>query len=455
MAEGDLIKSEAMQIAIIKFYVAVFIFYSDAIGWYNSSAVRKVWHSLDSDFSSQFKNPLENIKRLGSLIRRTATHGSGAELRVTRLEIEDMKDDLRAGREGVERYRAEVEKASTILQERQGAIVAHLERLTDKANIDALAEMLWRKVGLNGTALLLEGLREAPITSLMLCAEDFNTAVSSSGSVQFISKTANNDLSSEIFPIEIANLSAWIELVLYSIVKGVRLTPVNNELATFDDRLGLAIRRWMGSQKSTLLYLESRASFGMSTQVSMAAARIIKSAAELKIPVISFFCSYSAFDSEEAVDHMSRNESPVCDPFMGMLHSLTFQILSQLPPLDKISVPEKQVLSEKPDVTIMGWRQTLDLLQVVLAASPPLLLCVIDSLQVFEQGYAEQIRAFVNTLKLATQAPNRITKILFTNSLRAHTLVQQLSVDQLAILEGTRRPALPGGASPGRVRSIF
>ena len=99
--ESSLIKSQAMQSAVAKLYIAIFLFYGDAATWYKSSAGSKIVHSLHKNFSERFRKSLDSIKELGANVRYIAQLGSQAEVRVVRLEVEELQEQLHDMRVGM------------------------------------------------------------------------------------------------------------------------------------------------------------------------------------------------------------------------------------------------------------------------------------------------------------------------------------------------------------------
>lgn len=99
--ESSLIKSQAMQNAVAKLYIAIFLFFGDAATWYKSSAGSKIVHSLHKNFSERFRKSLDTIKELGANVRYIAQLGSQAEVRVVRLEVEELQEQLHDMRVGM------------------------------------------------------------------------------------------------------------------------------------------------------------------------------------------------------------------------------------------------------------------------------------------------------------------------------------------------------------------
>lgn len=100
--EAALMKSQPMQAAVAKLYIKIFLFFGDAATWYKSSAMSKIGSSLHRNFSERFHNQLEVILQLAANVRYIAQQGSQAEVRVVRLEVKELQDELQDTRIGVE-----------------------------------------------------------------------------------------------------------------------------------------------------------------------------------------------------------------------------------------------------------------------------------------------------------------------------------------------------------------
>ncbi|KAL9039294.1 MAG: hypothetical protein Q9214_004935 [Letrouitia sp. 1 TL-2023] len=302
LVDKYLIKSEAVQTAIAKFYVELFLFYGDVIKWYESSSSRKFWHSLQDNFSDRFENALTNLHRLSQLVMRAAVSGQGAELRVTRLAVEDVNKDLRAGLSGIAHDNAEIRLT-------QDRLMLGLKHLANPETMQRKNTQLWHQVGLSGTALLLgQKENEDPKnTEDQVAITSSAFQVSTKASDQQLSNEYLEDEPSEIQPT-IHEIRQSMEPFLDILIQGVRVVDTNFPLPmAFDNRVFIALERWTLSQRSTILYLEFLSmSIGRhSPQVTAAACKTVNSAAQLSIPVISFFCSRPTFVPQPAGHHTS------------------------------------------------------------------------------------------------------------------------------------------------------
>ena len=249
---------------------------------------------MDDNFSERFKKPLANIQRLSRLVQRATSNGSGAELRVTRLAVERIDEDIRVGLEGMARENAELRQGQAQLRVEQEKTTAALERLSDKGMITALAQEVWRQAGISGTALLV-GQRN----NLIDDGSPKDTGVRSGLHMTAAEREGQEncwDDRDEGSQLAIVDVSRLIERLLGSVSRGVRVVDVGQPPAlALDQRIAVALERWTIDSVSTLLYLEAAAYSAEARlpQTTVAAARIVDTADKLKIPTISFVTCHS------------------------------------------------------------------------------------------------------------------------------------------------------------------
>ena len=441
VADTDIIRSEGTQIAIAKFYIALFLFYGDVIKWYQSSSPKKVWHSLNESFADHFTKPLAHLKHLSQLVQRAASSGSAAETRVARLEIEGVRDDLRAGLQGQAREIRELRHANDMLRIQHAEKAAAIEMLQNPKAMEALHDRLWSKAGALGTALLL-GQKE----NMEAEENSRSQAVAVQDPVPLTSSPPDHDNNGNKpealdAPTTMFTLSRSVERLLSLIPQGARTLDFQVLPAlAFDQRIAIALERWTRAKTPTLLYLEATASCAEAQlpQVSVAAARIVVAADELKLPTISFFC-----DARPAINHPSSSTDTKVNtaaPILGLVYSLIFQLVDVLPPLTEtgplIDMSQVEIL----DGSITSLSKALDLFSQLLALAPPYLVCVIDSFHVFEPSIKNTTDAsdFLSVIKQSLDLENKIFKFLFTDSMRAFSLIPEVPSDQREIVEGAR-----------------
>lgn len=446
IADTELVQSEATDEAIAKFYTTIFLFYGDAINWFQSSSATKVWRSLDPNFSVRFTQPLAEIKWLSRLVQRATARGSGAETRVTRLAVEDVTEDLRAGLQGLAREAAETRQFREKVLMEQERTTAAVDCLRSPEAVKQLAAELWRHIGLSGTALLVD----------QSAHDEKERGIEGAGSssqarLLTIPMDGQGDASGDDDVLTISRFSVMVEPLLDGIAHGIRLVDVDCSLGLMlDQRIAVALKSWTLKTTSTLLYLEAEFECieARLPQVTVAAARMVKGADDIKVPTISFFCDVPAF--EDAQHHQTSDEK--IPSLLGLIYSLIYQLTKLIPPLTDVGslVPLSQAATL--ETSLASWSTSLQILSSLLTIAPPFLLCIIDGYYTFESSTTDSTasRELLEVLQKTVHMNQRVFKVLFTNSTRAFSLVKELKWDQSEIIEGRGRPRDGWGAPSGR-----
>ena len=390
-----------------------------------------------------------NLHRLSQVVRRAAASGQGAELRVARLGVEGGNEDLRAGLSGIARENAELRLNQERIMLEQKKQTAAIENLADPEAIQAMHEQLWLKAGLSGTALLLgqkenedaERFESVDVTQtqLLITTGDEVAPDTDTGAADTVFQRQHT-------MVEIAQS---IEPLLNSITLGVRaIDPMFPPSMSFDQRITIPLERWTLAKTSTILYLESSA---MCTephlsQLTAAASRIVDSAAQLSIPTISFFC-----DIPRTLPYSEGHNSAQQENILGLIYSLTFQLTQIIPPLTETQLPFQFSQLASLDLQKTSWTAALQLFTHLLELAPPLLILVIDGFHALESiaTNPDHTHEFAAVLQKAMGAEGKVFKVLFTDSKRGFSLINEIPMQNREIIEGVRRSGM--GRSGGRV----
>ncbi len=89
-------------------YAHIFLFLSGAMDWIMEKRHRRMLDSFNENFRKRFDDEVTAIKDKAEHIRSLAGQSSRAELRATRLIVEELERDLRLGLEGEARRQAEM-----------------------------------------------------------------------------------------------------------------------------------------------------------------------------------------------------------------------------------------------------------------------------------------------------------------------------------------------------------
>ena len=429
-----MVRSEPIKLAVAKFYAAVFLFYADAIEWYKSGSRTKIRHSLHEGFSDRFKDQLQDIKRLSRLVNRAATSGHGAETSFVRLQLEQLKQDVRVGLQGRERLVAE-ENHQRQIQAVEVSEAQNRKQLLQISQADLRVE-LWRMIGLSGTMVLqdeTQGFIEKRDAIRM------GSQTHSPGEFVFSSTQASPVPKSPPITDRTAVLNLSVQLCSF-IDRGapiIDLKPLPYMLA--DQRIVKSLEGWLLSPESRILCLEGPYAAPNRSETSLGAAHITWTAVGMKVPSISFFC-----EAESDTNHLTdAGIIKTQGGFLGLIYSLIHQIVCLWPPvMDNIDYLNSNRFTSLNASESDSWTPALDLFRDLLKTAPPLILCVIDSLQVFDEESSPQTAQLIGILRSAMEDKMKVLKVLITTSGYAPNLLPNLNEEEferLNIAQTTNR----------------
>lgn len=108
-------KTQRMIKAVSRLYSHIFILLSDLLGYCSKSSAKRLLDSFNDRIYEEHEEKIGEIRKLGAQVKEIAAQGSRAELRATRiigedtnLSVEDLRQDVRIGREGQARFEAEL-----------------------------------------------------------------------------------------------------------------------------------------------------------------------------------------------------------------------------------------------------------------------------------------------------------------------------------------------------------
>lgn len=454
--ESKLFPSEIVQQAVAKFYTAVFLLLGDVTVWYTSKSREKFFNSLHDGFHKQFANGLQNVQRMSAVVGRTAALAASAEGRYTRLSIEDLRQELldeRAGLSGTLR---------TIAQSMSEQFAAHVQRLEEQSRLQheetrkqilaavgsqmQTTQASYRRVAETGWDFLRANLKQITYANANsddtkqivylgqrrppdLVLQDISQSNSATkGALPLKRASAQSQLRSLGSPGNVNQMQVLMEKLLVYVTRGARILNEPEDVLPIatHERVTVAIGSWLQSSSSSLLYLEYPPTTHLIPEISLVAYRIVLSADSLNAPVLSFFCRENTAQDQEV-------SSKDADPLVGLVYSITYQILTQLPVLQN----QKSI---DPDSDLQGlnatsWTKALELLSKALELLPPLALCIIDGLEEFERGREARTGELVNVFRQQLKRPEKTLKVLFTSSTRSFGLLDCLKGDEIDIID--------------------
>ena len=333
---------------------------------------------------------------------------------------------------------------------------AALEKLIDPEACSTMHAQLWLKAGLSGTALLLgqkenedtERIEGEVVTPSQLRVRASDEVLEHPGTEVTVPQGRHT----------IVEISHSIEPLLDFIIQGVRAIDTQFPPSmSFDQRIILPLERWTLTKTSTILYVESSAvcTEPQVPQLTVAASRIVDSAVRLSVPIISFFC-----DVPVASPHLESHDLMEQEDILGLLYSLTFQLVQIIPPLTQMELPFLPSQLANLDLSPTSWTAALQLFTRLLELAPPLLVCVIDGFHALESvaTNSDHTHEFATSLQNAMGAEGKVFKILFTDSRRGFSLFKKIPRENREIIEGVRQSGArrSGGKAPaGRAFAEF
>lgn len=89
-------------------YAHIFLFLASVMDWLMEKRYKRMLDSFNENFSKHFEDQINVINQKAELIKRLAEQSTRAEIRVTRLMMEDVQRDIRIGLQADARQQAEL-----------------------------------------------------------------------------------------------------------------------------------------------------------------------------------------------------------------------------------------------------------------------------------------------------------------------------------------------------------
>lgn len=397
-----------MQTAIAKLYIAVFLFFGDAILWYKSSSTSKVLHSLHRDFSERFRKSIDTIKVQAEAVRHAAELGSQAEVRVVRLDVEQLRGELNDARIGL------------------------------SGELRALAEyMLWQhgeSIKQHGESVKQHELTQALLSAFRADIMGFPTLRSITPEPR-IEDTSNLALLAAPQPPE-ASLSppltfGAVHELLQQLVSwhqdhhacGVRIHPQPSQ-TLFDQSLAYAVNRWLCTPGQKLLYLEFLSTDQNSRVDHSLAGQIARVLTEAKQPVVGFGQGLRPKAPAQG------DKGSDADVILAML-SLAMDIINQLPEGDHPSTPFWSRLQDDGFPREVTFTEATQFLESAVGAAP-------DNLHIILLGYPtlwsadeSKIKAVLDLVREAKRSDGTGARMIIISPRKLHDALKVLQTEEI------------------------
>ncbi|CAG8972117.1 hypothetical protein HYALB_00008122 [Hymenoscyphus albidus] len=367
--QGAIHCTDSMKKLIVKLYIKYFHFLCEAMKWYTSSA-RRLRKAFNQKFyTDDVEKKVTVIKGIVSQIVREAT-------------LEDQ---------GITRRNNDT----------TNAIHDQLQDVTEKLK---RLEMLFGRVGESGQIMLIS------TGSRMLYEEGTFINVSSGKQTLAIADTEHlNKYNPEASRRSRAELQFESRDLEKYIVKPAPPSSTGLETSQVAGEIITRLQSWISAATSQSLWIIGRS--GLPSESSTAASHVATITTDADIPVLSYFLHPQSFGSfTPGVSVESRAE----EHLIALLYSLTRQLICVAPEVIEGPHAIRSSLSLL-DGTPQSIPTALNLIRDLLALGPPLLLCVIDGLQLLD--HPNTIDPMDKLLViLADGSKERVVKILLTTN---------------------------------------
>jgi len=432
--ESKLIRSKAMQNAIAKLYIAIFSFFGDAATWYKSSSKSKLLNSLHNDFSERFRSSLDVIKQLAMSVKHVANLGSEAEVRVVRLELEDLQDelqDLRIGLSGQLRVLAEMfhwQHGQNLEQHKRTQALLMTQR---HVAIASSAQDLGR---LDNESLLLvpdaTGLRALDPPSDGVSEDNLNDAARGEKSIMIADGPSHTPtLTVQQLLGEASNRShKSVKQQLQALQ-----APTPN---LHDFQISIAVNTWLSTEFPSLLYLEY-------SGPSAANQALLRAAAQISKVCQSSGCPSAIYHRDHPVLSARKPDTAKASAITDLMLDLAYQTIMLLPPDGQQRSFRWTSLAQRDPSLRVCFDEAVTFLTAAFEVAPPNLHVIVDGFAAFWEAPSSAVQEFLRTLRVALGKKDHCLKLIIMTPFRLHSLLPLLEKDEVALINRSLQSTAP------------
>ncbi|KAK5045226.1 hypothetical protein LTR84_009559 [Exophiala bonariae] len=402
--ESNLIRSQHVQTAIAKLYIAVFLFFGDAIIWYKSSSASKVLHSLHRDFSERFRKSIDTIKLQAEGVRNAAGLGSQAEVRVVRLDVEQLRGELNDARIGLS---GELRTLAEYMIWQQGESIKQHEL----------------------TQALLSAFRADVMGFPMLCSITPEPRIEDTPSFALAAPVQSPQV---CLPPPLT--TGVIHKILQNTISrhsenhacGVKVYPKPSQ-ALFDQSLAQATNRWLCNPSQKLLYLEFLSGDQTSRVDHSLAGQIARVLMEAKLPVVTFGQGLRPkAPGEEEKDNNA-------DIVLAML-SLAMDIIHQLPSGDHLSSAVWSTLQDHDSTHDVTFAEATQILEAAVGAAPNNLHIVLLGYPTLWSANESTVKSFLDIVRNASHSDDAGVRMIIISPRKLHNTLKVIRAGETVSL---------------------
>ena len=451
----------AMREHISKLYAKVFEFLRKALEWYTSSSKSKVKNAFNADLCEKLSQQVQDVGRASDAAAQHAKACSLAEVRDVRLTGEDTNRLARHTYLGICEIAgqsdtiSELSRSNSQLADSNSRLEAKNEdlrrRLEDADKQIQAVETTEKRARIGSELAELLGSFARDQTFKDITLKRLQTSEEQSWEIKISSIIRQSTRDLEEAPDEPMQSNCSIEDIQESL-QSLEEFIVGESGSSFASRCTPAfagndvvhkLQEWSNAEESQLLWLAGDGEPSIPSTLSAAAGSVIISATKLNIPVISHICSLE----NRSERGLSSQESGL----IGLLYSMISQMLIQVPKNVQGLIDMSVKRLSQLDGTMETWDVALGLLADLLSVAPPLLLCIIDGLDVLDSGQTAAKCVDILSLFWEPFASSSMLKVLLTTSGLSGAMFREVG-EYLYMVEGvsplSRETGELGGDSP-------
>lgn len=369
--------TDEMRILIADLYAHIFLLLGSVMDWMAKKRRKRLLDSFNEDLSEVFESEIAKVNAISDRVRQRAEQSGRAELRYTRLTVEDSARDIRAGLEGQERQRAETRYFAERLERGQNRIEDLFAEGKQQQLAENIVNMLeeravrWLRAGQSPSA--------APhgfLTTAMLSIDGpapqskFHLATRPESLVDVV------DLSSPgcTYTSE-AVIQDSCQLEDYFHRDRVRLPADAFDPIMIQPEYFRPISDWAKAPPPKLFWFEGPAldADDFDNPLSMMAATTIALAAQTKLPIVSYFCELRRGEKIRP-----GNDTREAQAGLSLVYALTRQLMELLPLEFQSDVDLSRHRLASLDGSLGTWSAAVSLLIDISNLMPGPVLCIID-----------------------------------------------------------------------------
>ncbi|KAL4894972.1 hypothetical protein BDV59DRAFT_174226 [Aspergillus ambiguus] len=406
-AKLELFKTKAMLELVVDLYAHVFLYLSSVMDWIMEKRHRRLLDSFNENFSKRFSNEVSNISHKAEEIRRRAEIGSWAETRSIRLDVEEVKRDVRLGLEGTARNLAERRYfEDQMIREAQEA-----QEYREQSRI------MWAQLSGFVKNMLAAGAME---------------------SIQG-NKTVYIPLQLSLVEPRIMDVSTtesrWTSYTVSLNSKGLedffhrdrlRFMVEHTEPVMINQDTLLSLSEWSASVTRRVLWLKGPdiEAEEIDNPLSMLAAKIIDMAQRSGVPVISYFCEIRRNEP------LRPGNTKEVQATLSLLYALIRQLVELLLPEFDAASDLSESRFDRLDGTLKSWEHAIALLRDLIHLGPDPVFCVVDGFH-----WLDDPSSYWHLKALLEVLLGGKLKVLFTTAGRAACLDDAISCSDIVEVE--------------------